>query len=316
MSKGGGGTNTVQQADPWSGVQPQLLNLFSNAQNYYNSGGPQYYPGQTVAAQSPNTLAALQAGSQYAMSPGANLTDITNDNTNIAQGKNLGNNPYLDQMVSAATNGLAQNYTNVVAPSIASQFSAAGRFGSGQQAAALATGAQPLAQALQGATSNIYGQAWNSGLAQQTAAIGEAPTLANQPYTNLNALMGIGQTQESYQQNLINAAMQKYNFGQNQPLTNLQAFQGLLNGGLQSGSQSSSQTQLPNNPFASLLGTALTGNSLYNSGALGALGGLFGSGTAGAGLTAADLAAAGALGGGAATGLGTGLGMLSYGLAA
>lgn len=292
MSKGGGGTNTVQQADPWIGVQPGLNTLYGNAQNYYNSGGPQYYPGQTVAAQSPATLAALQAGTNYAMSPGANLTDITAQNNKIASGANLGNNPYLDQMVKAATNGVAQQYTNVVAPSIASQFSAAGRFGSGQQAAALATGAQPLAQALQGTSSNIYGQAWNSGLAQQTAAINEAPTLAAAPYTNLNALMGIGQTQEGYQQNLINALMQKYNFGQNQPLLNLQALEGLLSGGLQSGSATQSKTQLPNNPFASVLGTALTGNSLYQSGALGSLGGLFGSGAAGAGaMSAADFAA-------------------------
>ncbi len=294
MSKGGGGggTNTVQQADPWIGVQGPLSSLYANAQNYYNSGGPQYYPGQTVATQTPQTQAAVNAGTAYSLSPNAYVGQAVNKNNQIINGDNLGNNPYLNQQVQAATNGIAQQYKNVVAPTIASQFSAAGRFGSGQQQDALAQGAQPLAQALQGAASNIYGNAWNSGLAQQTAAIGQAPALAAQPFSTLQQLAGIGGNQQQYQQNLIDAAMQKYQFGQNQPLLNLQALQGLLSGGLQSGSQSQTRTQTPSNPFTNVLGGALAANSLYNSGALGSLGGLFGGGSAAALGLAADAAPA------------------------
>ena len=46
MSKGGGGTTTVQQADPWSGLQPYLSYGFGQAQNLYQNPS-QYYPGQT-----------------------------------------------------------------------------------------------------------------------------------------------------------------------------------------------------------------------------------------------------------------------------
>ena len=52
MSGGGGGgnTTTTQKADPWSGVQPYLLDAYSRLSQMYAPGqGPQYYPGQQVA---------------------------------------------------------------------------------------------------------------------------------------------------------------------------------------------------------------------------------------------------------------------------
>lgn len=48
MSGGGGGTTTVQKADPWAGVQPYLQQLYAGASNAAQST-PQYYPGSTVA---------------------------------------------------------------------------------------------------------------------------------------------------------------------------------------------------------------------------------------------------------------------------
>lgn len=58
-SGGGGSSTTVQKADPWSGVQPYLLEGYKMLQNLYAPNGqlgqgPQYFPGQTVAT--PNAL--------------------------------------------------------------------------------------------------------------------------------------------------------------------------------------------------------------------------------------------------------------------
>src|SRR5882672_1880990 len=63
MSSGNGGNNTTTQTStPWSGQQPYLSGLYQQAGNLYNNGSvPQYYPGSTVAAQSPQTLQAQQA---------------------------------------------------------------------------------------------------------------------------------------------------------------------------------------------------------------------------------------------------------------
>ena len=56
---GGGGTNTVEKADPWEGQQPYLLDLFGQAQGLYNRGVPEYYPGQTVAPFSDYTQSGI-----------------------------------------------------------------------------------------------------------------------------------------------------------------------------------------------------------------------------------------------------------------
>jgi hypothetical protein len=49
---GGSSTNTVQKADPWSGAQPYLTDIFARAKGIQESGGPQFFPGSTVADQS------------------------------------------------------------------------------------------------------------------------------------------------------------------------------------------------------------------------------------------------------------------------
>lgn len=60
MSGGGGGTTTVQKADPWVGVQPYLQQLYSGAGNAARTT-PQYYPGSTVAQPQQYTWDTLNA---------------------------------------------------------------------------------------------------------------------------------------------------------------------------------------------------------------------------------------------------------------
>jgi len=65
---GSSGGTTVQKADPWSGQQPYLTEVFSEAKRLYQSGqlAPEYYPGQTVAPQSDWTKQALQMQAERA----------------------------------------------------------------------------------------------------------------------------------------------------------------------------------------------------------------------------------------------------------
>jgi hypothetical protein len=62
MKGGGGTTQTVQKADPWSGQQPYLTDIFANAQNLYHNYTPQYYQGQTVASRDPAMIQAQSLG--------------------------------------------------------------------------------------------------------------------------------------------------------------------------------------------------------------------------------------------------------------
>jgi len=69
--------------EPWSGAQPALNLAMSSAQNLFNQGPPQYYPGQTIAPFSAQTLAGMNgiqanAGTTapWAQTMGASLTGM------------------------------------------------------------------------------------------------------------------------------------------------------------------------------------------------------------------------------------------------
>src|SRR5215469_2182526 len=61
-NKGASGTTTqTDVTTPWAGQQPYLLSAFNQAQNLFNYGGPQYFPGQTYAGPTDAQLAGVQA---------------------------------------------------------------------------------------------------------------------------------------------------------------------------------------------------------------------------------------------------------------
>lgn len=233
MSKGGGGggsTTTVQKADPWAGLQGPLTSLYGGAMNWYNSSGPSYYPGSTVAPLNDTQQAALRMGRNYAGSgqnpvvgaaqsrlnssiggigvdanpaygtlqpfAGGNLVGSnpaqgifsafangwqTNNNEALpylretAGGKYLTNqtNPYLNGMLESASRPLVSSFQNAIAPALASQFSAAGRTGSGAQSAAFGQAADALGRNLSDLSSNLFGNAYAQERQLQQGAAGQ-----------------------------------------------------------------------------------------------------------------------------------------------
>ena len=72
MMKGGGGgggttsTNTIEKADPWSGQQPFLTDVFGKAQARYNDpSSPSFFPGATVSPFNANETAYQQSVMDY-----------------------------------------------------------------------------------------------------------------------------------------------------------------------------------------------------------------------------------------------------------
>jgi hypothetical protein len=108
---GGSQTTTVQQADPWSGQQPYLQDLFAQAQDLYYNQPQSYYPGQTVAPFNADQLQAQQWLKNYALN---GATDLTNRGLE-AQAYMLDPNNMLDvannQYVQAMNDAAAQDLT-------------------------------------------------------------------------------------------------------------------------------------------------------------------------------------------------------------
>lgn len=255
----------------------------SQATNLYNQGAPAYYPGQTVAGFTPTQTAAQDATIARATngSPVVNAAD--NLATNTINGDYLNDNPYLNQLMASAG---AQANSQALGT-----FNKAGRLGSGANVATAGS-------AITNATLPYLFQNYQNERGLQNSAMDEAPTLANQDYTNLSALNAVGDTQQQQNQSNINADMTKYNYNAQAPENWLDQYLQQVNGSGANALKTTTTDQTQQSGLGSILGGGLTLASLFSPG------GMF----AGLGSSAADglsslLGGLGAAGGaGAATG--------------
>lgn len=321
MSLGGGSSSQTQNANPWSGAQPYLLDIMSQAQGLYNNGSS-YAPFSTVAPFSPTTQEGLNLTTQRALngSPVVNQADqsVTNllqtpptdtpaahflggmasggtmnanpatsllsgiaggsQATNnpasqylaaTASGANLNSNPYINSNFNNAAQQIG-NYIN-------GEFSAGGRGGSGANQDVLERNLNQLASTMygqnyqnetqlqqnaansiqnaftsgQGSQLNAAGQiqgafdtgagntlnaansiqgAYNQGNANILNAAGQAPALAGQDYTDLQALLSSGGAQDQQAQAQLNDILSRYQYGQQQPWNLLNSYLGSVSG--------------------------------------------------------------------------------------
>lgn len=125
------------------------------------------------------------------------------------------------------------------------------------------------------AQSGAYGLERNL---QQQAQLA-APQMAAARYADLDKMLGIGEYRRGQEQDHINDARARFDYGQQLPLQKLQALNQLLQGGsVYSGQTSSSDQKAKRNPFGGAMGGASMGSYFGPWGtAIGALvGGLFG----------------------------------------
>lgn len=217
---GGGGTQTVtQKADPWSGIQSQLLQAAGDTQNLYNQGllKPQVYQGQTYANFSPESQQAMDLTSQRAL----NGSPINKANQGLLT--DTLNGKYLDPNSNPYLKGTYDQASKSVQGTLDSQFGQGGRYGSGLNQ-------QVLGQGLNDLANNIYGANYQQERTRQMGASALAPQAANQDYTDLSALANVGAQKEGMSQNAINDTINRFNANAAAPGQNIQNYIGLLNG--------------------------------------------------------------------------------------
>lgn len=259
--KGGkSNTTTVQKSDPWSGQQPYLSDTFAQAQRLYNSAGPDFYPGSTVAPMSPMSDAAIKSiyergmsGSPLTFAGGQNLADTLSGNY-------LNANPSLD----ATFNRAADQFK----PRIDSMFSGAGRYGSGAHQGVMQEGLGNLA-------TDIYGQNYANERRNQLGAATLAPQYANQDYTDLQAAMGAGGAIDAKAQQYLQGNLDRFNFYQARPQQKLNDYAQAVAGNSWGG-QSTSTAPNSSNPLLGAAGGALGAYGLSQIPALAGLGGPWG----------------------------------------
>ena len=224
-----GQSTTVQKSEPWEGQKSHLTNIYGQAQNLSGTP-PTYYPGSTVTPFSQQTEDALNSIEGRARTGSGVQAAGNQQMLNTIQGGYLNANPYLDSMYNRAARPVAENFANSVAPSIQAQFGRAGRYGSGLYQQAQSTAQDNLGRTLGEMGTDIYGRAYESERGRQQEAIRGAPEYAAKDYQDAQALMGVGGQREAQASMQLQDLVNRYNFDQQAPWSNLGNYASLVQG--------------------------------------------------------------------------------------
>lgn len=269
MKGGGGSTTTVQNADPWAGQQPYLRDLFRRAKQ--NVAQPkQLYGGQTVADQADATLAGQQSVIQGANTAQGQLPSVNNALSFALNATDVNNNPHLAAAAAGAIRPVQQQLQENILPNIGSAAQQSGAYGGGRQGIIESNAVRDATRAMTDITARLYSDAYGQGLDAQGRALALAPSILQAQAIPGQLLDAVGQQQQAYQQSLINDAVYKHDFLQNEPDIRLANYQNLITGGY-GGTSTSSISGGNRGGFGPAIGGALSGYSL-GSGAVSTLG--------------------------------------------
>lgn len=285
-------TTTVNE--PPAFIQPYMQYGAQQSRALYETGGPQYYGGNTVVPFSDQTEAALGLTEQRALqgSPvvdaaqnyatntlsGAPTSQFGSASNPYASGANPyggASNPYLDATFNKAADSVQQR--------LGTQFAGSGRNIEASRAVNadelnnLATGIYG------GAYENERGRQYGYDSAQlgigaqgyeserdrmaqdieqqrsrQFGVAGLAPSLAGQDYVDLQALQGVGGQVEDLTGRLMEDQAARWDFSQNAPQTNLDNYIARVTGGYPGGT-STNTTPTYRNRTAGAAGGAIAG---------------------------------------------------------
>ena len=256
---GGGGTNTVTRTELDPTMRPYVQYGLSEAQRLYQTPNvPQYYPGQTYIGPSQQTQTALEAAQTRATMGNPLVPAAQQQLLGTIQGNFLGANPYLEAALQPAF-GAAQRQFESATNQALSNFSRAGRYGSGAMQGALTNIGGEFGRALTGTAGQLGYANYADERARQMAATQMAPAMAAQDYADIQRLANVGQQTEAYQEMALQDAINRYNFAQQAPYSKLQSF---LSGAYGAPSGMQQVTPVYRNPIGGALGGALAGSQL------------------------------------------------------
>ena len=213
-------------------IAPYLSEALGQARSLFLTGQqPQLYPGQMYVSPSEATLSALRGMEQLAGAAqpfyeqaGSGVATGLTGLQRTAAGEFLGGSPYRDAMIEAATRPLTQQFTEQVMPGIQSQFSQAGRLGSGAQAAVTGRATEGFGRAIGDVATNIAAQDYARERAFQEAAtrdvlkgaagLGDVFTSFLAPS---RAMAEVGAQREAIAGQPLAESIRRFEYGQNLP---------------------------------------------------------------------------------------------------
>lgn len=244
MSKGGSDTSTqtVQTADPWSGQQPYLTDVFQQAQAQYNQPGPYYYPGDTVAPFTGAEQTAQQNIADYADLGARYLANQGLETQGFMLGDVLraDSNPYMQDYAAAAIAPAWDALLRQGLPNVQSGAVANGQYGGSRQGVAEGIA---LGDAMRGSldtTAKMYGSMYGQNLDAMQKALALQPQMLQTGAMPDTMLAGVGQQQREMSQAMMDDAVARWEFEQGLPSSKLAQYSSAIQGSY--GGSSTSET--------------------------------------------------------------------------
>ena len=228
MSGGGGKTTSETKADPWEGVRPYLLDLFSRGKQASNQPN-QYYPGQTFANQDPLSSEYYARMSDIARNGTPESNQVGDYYGDVLSGKYTGQeNPYLNAMIG--------NMTNTIGADVGDRFAASGGYMGSPGEQQMVSG--EVSKAAMPYLFQNYGQ--ERGLQDSAARNLELVDQMNR--SSLGGLLQAGQANQQQSQSAIDEAIQRWNYNRDSNWDTLNKYSSILQPGTSFSTQSGQQS--------------------------------------------------------------------------
>lgn len=259
MSGGSTNTTSTQTSSAPSWVQDASKTYLDKA-NQVSNTPYQASPNQTVGPNATQNT-AWNAVQNRAMSGSPTMSAANGTLQDTLQGKYLNSNPYIDQVVNQAQGDVVRNYNNVVRPGQDAAMVRSGSFGNSGLQQQTANSDRNLQQNLGNISTQLRGNNYNTERGNQQAALGFAPTFANQDYTDANQLLQSGNQQNQFAQNNANQNYNWWQEAQNYPTNKLNTFGNAL-GTVNGTGRTMTSTTPGTSAGAGLLGGGIVGSQL------------------------------------------------------
>ena len=223
---GGGGkqdSTTTTSIDP--AIKPYVTYGLEEAKRLYETGSPQFFPGQTYVSPSAQTQQALQMAQERAMA-GSPLTGAAQAET-LATIQGRGVNPFLAGALEQTNRLAGEDYLRNI-QKLQSGAASMGRYGSAAQGQQTGQAQDIFARALAEQGGQLAYQSAEAERARQMAAVGAAPQMAQADYADIQRLLSVGGAREAQGAAELQDAMNRFNFAQNLPQAKLSQFANLF----------------------------------------------------------------------------------------
>jgi hypothetical protein len=229
MGKTAGETRQVSRTSLPSFQQPYFEGLLQAAKSLYETGGPKFFPGNTVAGFAPAEEEAFRHIERAAPLYAGYVQDYAFPAlTSALRAPDVANNPYVSGMAQAATRQITQGLLEQALPELRQGAVSTGNRGSTRESLASAQAVERAARAVGDTTANIYGNAYNSGLNAMISGLQLLPTVGNALFEPAYQLSSVGESQRSLEQARINEAIARFTHEQNLPWQTLSEYANLI----------------------------------------------------------------------------------------